>query len=154
MVDFGLAKMYQHPYSKKHMPYRDGQEHIGTVRYSSINVHLGVEPSRRDDLESLAYVLIYFLRGSLPWQGIREQRRNREDAILRAKQNSAALCEGLPRELQLFLKYTRRLRFDEMPKYAYLRGLLQSLAARQGQLSHMFDWDKRSVSNSAYALHY
>jgi len=136
--------MYQRPYTQQHIPRRDGQELRGTVRYASINVHLGIEPSRRDDLESLSYILIYFLRGSLPWQGIKANKHRRYDAILKMKQASSGLCEGLPREFQTFLAYTRRLQFDEEPNYAYLRRILRSLAARNGYIyDQVFDWTER-----------
>ena len=71
MIDLGLSKKYRDMRTHQHFPYQENRDLTGTVRYTSINAHLGIEQSRRDDLESLGYVLLYFLRGALPWQGMK-----------------------------------------------------------------------------------
>lgn len=99
LFDFGLAKQYKNPKTHKHIPYRDNKELTGTVRYASLNTHLGIEQSRRDDLESLGFVLVYLLHGSLPWQGLTAKSQHEKYQRILKKMLSTSievLCQGLP----------------------------------------------------------
>jgi len=78
MIDFGLIKRYYDPKTKQHSSYKDNKPLTGTARYASLNTHLGIEQSRRDDMESIGYMLIYFLKGALPWQGLQANNRKKQ----------------------------------------------------------------------------
>ncbi|KAJ3357691.1 casein kinase I [Entophlyctis luteolus] len=126
IIDFGMAKMYKDPKTKQHIPYREKKSLSGTARYMSINTHLGREQSRRDDLESLGHVLFYFLRGSLPWQGMKAATNKQKYEKIGEKKRTvpiSELCEGFPEEFGTYLAYCRDLKFEETPDYDYLRGL-------------------------------
>ena len=144
IIDFGLAKKFRDPKTHLHIPYRENKNLTGTARYTSINTHLGVEQARRDDLESLAYVLMYFLRGALPWQGLKAAtKKQKYDRIMEKKMTTPTdlLCRGFPNEFGIFLNYTRALRFDDKPDYSYLRKLFRDLFVREGfQYDYVFDW--------------
>lgn len=144
VIDFGLAKRFRDPQTHRHIPYREHKNLTGTARYASLNTHLGVEQSRRDDLESLAYVLIYFARGGLPWQGLRAQtKRQKYTRIMECKLHTDidTLTRGLPAEFNTFLRYARELRFDDRPDYVYFRRILRDLFVRQGyHYDYVFDW--------------
>ena len=106
--------------------YRENKSLTGTPRYASLGNHVGMEQSRRDDLESLGYVLVYFLQGKLPWQGLRaETKKEKYSRIMECKVGIPfkQLCQGLPEEFHMYLDYCRSLRFDECPDYVYLRSL-------------------------------
>jgi len=144
-VDFGLSKRYRHPKNLQHIPHRDGRSLTGTPRYASINNHLGVEQSRRDDLESIAYVLVYFLKGSLPWQGLKAKNAQKKYRLILEKKQSvsiAQLCQGVPGQFAEFLNYARSLKFDAKPDVPYLRKLFRDLYHSQGcGAGKTWDWD-------------
>ena len=143
IIDFGLAKRYINPKTGKHIPYRNGKSLTGTARYASISTHMGIEQSRRDDLEGAAYMLIYLLRGNLPWQGlIYKDKEDKHQKIMQCKTGTSLenLCKGLPTDFQVFLRYTKTLKFDEDPDYNYLRGLLKGLIDSTQIEDGIFDW--------------
>ncbi|KAK9755973.1 hypothetical protein RND81_01G063800 [Saponaria officinalis] len=144
MIDFGLAKKYRDSTTHQHIPYRENKNLTGTARYASMNTHLGIEQSRRDDLESLGYVLMYFLRGSLPWQGLKAGNKKQKYEKISEKKVSTsieALCRGYPTEFASYFHYCRSLRFDDKPDYAYLKRIFRDLFIREGfQFDYVFDW--------------
>jgi len=144
MVDFGMAKQYRDPRTKRHIPYRDKKSLSGTARYMSINTHLGIEQSRRDDLEALGHVFMYFLRGSLPWQGLKAAtNKQKYERICEKKQTTTLdeLCGGFPNEFKIYMDYVRNLKFDEQPDYEYLRNLFNKVLSRMGEIDDgVFDW--------------
>ncbi|XP_014777672.1 casein kinase I isoform X1 [Octopus bimaculoides] len=145
IIDFGLAKKYRDPRSHQHISYRENKNLTGTARYASINTHLGIEQSRRDDMESLGYVFMYFLRGSLPWQGLKAAtKRQKYERISEKKMSTPIeeLCKGFPSEFATYLNFCRSLRFDDKPDYSYLRQLFRNLFHRQGfTYDYVFDWN-------------
>ncbi|KAH9801508.1 protein kinase domain-containing protein [Citrus sinensis] len=144
IIDFGLAKKYRDTSTHQHIPYRENKNLTGTARYASMNTHLGIEQSRRDDLESLGYVLMYFLRGSLPWQGLKAGTKKQKYEKISEKKVSTsieALCRGYPTEFASYFHYCRSLRFDDKPDYAYLKRIFRDLFIREGfQFDYVFDW--------------
>jgi len=126
ICDFGLCKKFREQ-NGKHIPFKDGKSLIGTVRYASIYSHLGYEQSRRDDLESLAYSLIYFSKGSLPWMGIKAKNKTEKyNKVFEKKLAStfSSLCDKLPNEFINFVHYIKDLDFEDKPNYQYLKTLL------------------------------
>lgn len=145
IVDFGLAKRYVDK-TGRHVSCSSRRRTgiTGTVRYSSINVHEGVEPSRRDDLEATGYMLMHFLRGDLPWLGLKARsKKSKHKAISSVKQDTSdeELCRGYPEEFCVFLQYCRSLQFSEKPNYEFLRNLFRKLFEREGFVDDgIFDW--------------
>jgi len=144
IIDFGLAKKYRDPKTQQHIPYRENKALTGTARYASVNTHLGIEQSRRDDLEAVGYVLMYFCRGSLPWQGLKaNSKKEKYEKIMEKKMSTPVevLCKHFSGEFTTYLNYCRSLRFEDRPDYAYLRRLLKDLFFREGyQYDFVFDW--------------
>lgn len=147
-IDFGLAKKYRNPATEEHIPYRENKNLTGTARYASLNTHIGLEQSRRDDLEAIGYILVYFRRGSLPWQGLRGATKEEKYKKIMEKKQSIpleVLCKNLPGEFVTMLNYCQNFNFEDRPNYSYLRMLLDELSASE-KIRHdlVFDWDERN----------
>lgn len=153
VVDFGMAKQYRDPKTKQHIPYRERKSLSGTARYMSINTHLGREQSRRDDLEALGHVFLYFLRGGLPWQGLKAAtNKQKYEKIGEKKQTTQIrdLCDGFPEEFCKYLTYVRNLGFEDTPDYDYLRELFTQALKNTGEVEDgKYDWQKSSKESSS-----
>ena len=143
IIDYGLAKKYRDPNTYIHIPYKENKRLAGTARYASLYTHLGIEQSRRDDMESLGYTFVYLLKGSLPWQGVKgENRLEKYTMIKEIKQKTKpeTLCEGLPQIFVKYLRYCQQLKFEEKPDYAGFRNLFKTLFYER-QYDNNFDYD-------------
>lgn len=153
LIDFGLAKPFM--VKKKdekgrermeHIPLSEGRNLIGTPRYASLHSHNGLELSRRDDLESLIYVGVFLLRGTLPWCGIQAESRVEKYIMIKESKIETTpqeLCEGLPVEVAEIAAYTKGLEFAETPDYAMmlsaLRKCMNRLNLKEGEIAFSKD---------------
>ena len=144
IIDLGLCQKYRSAITLKHLPFKEKTKFIGTPRYASINSLKRYKLSRRDDLESMGYSLIYFLRGNLPWQGLQVNfPDDRKKRILEKKESISAeeLCKGFPIEFTEFLNYARKLEYEQEPDYKYLRGLLYNVLSKENcTYDFWYDW--------------
>ena len=156
MIDFGLAKLYWDEKTKRHIPYREGKNLTGTASFVSINTHLGREQSRRDDLESVGYLLIYLLKGNLPWRKfhVSKKSKTRVYKVMTEKKISMSpenLCKGLPGmnkivEFLVYLQTVRNLKFEDTPDYLFLIKLFQELYVKNKfNIEQNFDWKLKDV---------
>ena len=123
---------------------------IGTARYASINALNGVSQSRRDDLEAIGYVLMYFLRGRLPWQGIPvKNKEERYRKIMQKKIETSAeeLCQNFPEEFMNYVNYTRNLEYEQDPDYGFLKNLFVNVLRKDGYIIDCYyDWDRATIT--------
>eukprot|EP00826_Nyctotherus_ovalis_P059314 TRINITY_DN8239_c0_g1_i1.p1 TRINITY_DN8239_c0_g1~~TRINITY_DN8239_c0_g1_i1.p1 ORF type:complete len:396 (+),score=79.90 TRINITY_DN8239_c0_g1_i1:371-1558(+) len=145
IIDYGLAKRYRDCTTKMHISYKNNKRLTGTARYASINTHMGIEQSRRDDLECIAFTLVYLAKGRLPWQGITaDDKADKYKKMLENKKGVSAelLCKGLPNEFAQFFHYCRSLRFEDKPDYAMLRKKFTDLFYKGGYNKKFnYDWN-------------
>ena len=144
IIDFGLSKRYKDKATGQHIPYRENRDLVGTVRYASINAHLGIEQSRRDDIEGIGYVLVYFYLGRLPWQGKQDKGKPHVSKIMEKKLITPPeiLCKKMPVEFSYYFHYCRNLKFEDRPDYNMLKNLFLELLSSRVNLKEeiVFDW--------------
>ena len=144
LLDFGLAKKYRSSKTLEQYPYIKKKKLTGTARYASIHALEEMEQSRRDDLESVGYVLMYFLRGNLPWQGLKiKSKEDRYKKILDKKKQTTSeqLCKDFPDEFREYLEYSRNLEYTEEPKYEILKNKFYDVVIKMKEnFDFVYDW--------------
>ena len=144
IIDFGFAKKYRSNETLKQIPMSTKKDITGTARYASINALEKKELSRRDDLESLGYMMIYFLKSELPWQGI--ECKNKEELYLKILElkreiKSKSLCKGLAKEFKEYMEYVKNLEYEERPDYDMLKDLMNKVVCKKGEeFDYIYDW--------------
>ncbi|OMJ88158.1 hypothetical protein SteCoe_9977 [Stentor coeruleus] len=154
LIDFGLSKKYRDPFTKQHSLYGENRQIIGNLKFSSLNTHLGIEQSRRDDIEACFNVLINCLKGSLPWDCSNQEFSNFLVLGIMKKVTIEQLCKDCPNEFIEIFKYIRALHFQDNPDYEYIIELLHKIRINN-KLTLIFDWipkEKRRVSNDHLAV--
>ena len=160
VVDMGLAKKYFVSSTNSHIPFKTHKSLTGTARYASIHAHLGEELSRRDDLEAIGYVLIYFYLGGLPWQNLRynltKSKKYKKIKNIKLNTNIRELCRGCPTEFYEYMRYVMKLSFEEKPDYGYLKKIWISLAQREGinLNDNRYDWCVKAVAIQRQPMFY
>ena len=152
LIDFGLScSFWDNSYTQRHYKYASGLNFVGTLRYASLNSHNGIKQSRRDDLESMIYILIYFLKGKLPWQDIKA--KNKEERYKNIQQKKSkisidSLCQDLPNEFADLLKYVKSLKFEARPIYYKFYNSFQSIISKLNceliqEKNYNYIWEKK-----------
>ena len=156
LIDFGLSKIIINNDKKNQYLLNIKREKIviGTVRYISMNAHLGNEQYKKDDLESLAYMMIYFIKGELPWQNLKaKSRKEKYSKIYQKKKQTvnSELCNFLPDEIKTFLSYIINLNQKQNPDYAKLMNLISNLMKKYGYINDsQFEWYSSSFLQKLY----
>lgn len=144
LIDYGLSKRYRDEYSKIHISYKDKKSLIGTARFASRNNHNGVEQTRRDDMESLGYIFLYLLKGSLPWQGIKAKDKAEKYEKIKEMKNTITakeLFKGLPEEFVEYMEHVYSLKFEDEPNYKHLTSLFKELyKIKDYENDNIADW--------------
>ena len=156
LSDFGLSKSYNQNSTTHYTPNKEGKKLTGTPRYASINAMRCLEQSPRDDLESIGYILVYLLKGELPWQNIIAKNKTEKIKKLLVKKIeicSSDLCLGLPNKIEKYIDYCRNLEFEDVPDYQMLKNLfIQILQQNKQEFDYIYDWSKSDVSGKLKKL--
>jgi serine/threonine protein kinase len=143
LIDYGLSKEYT--IKNEHIPLKNTKKFCGTVRYASIAAHESMEQSRKDDLETIGYILVYFYKGKLPWQGIKyntKKERYHNVGEIKKGLDIDDLCSGMPKEFSIFLKYIKNLEFEERPHYTALIKMFKALYNSRKYKDDLMEWEK------------
>ena len=154
LIDFGLAKRFRDSKTGEHIAYQDGKSLTGTAIYASIYTHLGIEQCRRDDLESLGYVLMYFLRGDLPWMGLQlKTREEKQQKIMELKINYTPdlLCKGFPEEFINYFNVVREMQFETKPDYEFFKSLFMT-CLKKNNLNFDFNYDWMNCDHNLFKI--
>ncbi|CAD8055776.1 unnamed protein product [Paramecium primaurelia] len=149
LVDFGVSKSILD--KGRHIPFKDKKSFIGTTRYASIAAHKGFEISRKDDLESMMYVIIYLILGKLPWQNLQNiGDKDRTVAVGEVKMSTSidTLCKELPIQFADYLKYLKILKFEDQPDYDMLKTLMKK-CSNSITYDNLFEWSDKQQNKES-----
>ena len=156
IIDFGLSKKYRSSRTNKHIKFSKNKQFNGTFNFSSINSMKGIEMTRRDDLESIGYMLIFLIKGKLPWSDyLNKELGKRYEIIYNIKSNisNEVLCKDLPSEICEYMNYVKSLKFDEEPNYNELKKLFISILDNMNEKYDLnFSWSKKKVKKNNFSL--
>jgi serine/threonine protein kinase len=143
-IDFGLAKKC-FKRSGDHIQFTQQKRFCGTARYASIAAHKCQEQGRKDDLESIGYILVYLYKGKLPWQNIKNKDKHEKYRLIGERKEAISeeeLCNNMPKEFCVFLKYVRNMDFDEKPHYSALKKMFVKLYESRRYKNDKLEWEE------------
>ena len=150
IVDFGISKFFRDS-KNRHIPYKENKSFMGTTRYASLNAHLGIELTRKDDLETIGYIMVYLFKGVLPWQNLNVSEKERTKLVgnMKEKIKIDELCKDMPEEFSLYFQYVKGLTFQANPEYSYLKNLMKRIADKYKiEIDNKFDWTSKKKDNN------
>jgi serine/threonine protein kinase len=157
IVDFGLSKSYLDEESGLHYDYKENRRFVGTPRYASLNTHVGIRQSRRDDIESIVYIIIYFLKGELPWQGVKAKTKSEKKEKIKHQKKFVTVFEmtqGLPVQFTELLTYVKNIGFNEVPNYDHIRNLLNTVRVEnsfcEDLSNHEWEWNSLFLKSKQF----